>query len=120
MRAIDCSSCVHFIPVSVHKSFQSSSSTASTVVVDVEVDVDVDVEVDVDEDVDIDVDVDEDVVIDVDVEVDVDEDVDVDVEDVAGTTASTDWRSSTRTGTFCRPPSIRRDKPLLRFSWSHN
>ena len=118
MRAIDCSSCVHFIPVSVHRSFPSSSSTASTVVVDVEVDVD--------EDVDIDVDVDEDVVIDVDVEadvdeeVDVDEDVDVDVEDVAGTTASPDWRSSTRTGTFCRPPSIRRDKPLLRFSRSHN
>ena len=91
---------MHFIPVSVQKSFPSSSSTASTV----------DVEVDVDEDVDV----------DVDVEVDVDEDVDVDVEDVAGITASPDWRSSTRTGTFVRPPSIRRDKPLLRFSWSHN
>ena len=47
-------------------------------------------------------------------------DVDVDVEDVAGTPASPDWRSSTRTGTFGRPPSIRRDKPLLRFSRSHN
>ena len=94
-----------FIPVSVHKSFQSSSSTASTVVVDVEVDVDA-------EDVDIDVE---------DVEViEGATDVDVDVEDVAGTTASPDWRSSTRTGTFGRPPSIRRDKPFLRFSRSHN
>ena len=89
-----------FIPVSVHKSFQSSSSTASTV------------EVDVDEDVNIDV---EDVG-----GIEGATDVDVDIEDVAGTTASPDWRSSTRTGTFGRPPSIRRDKPLLRFSRSHN
>ena len=89
-----------FIPVSVHKSFQSSSSTASTV------------EVDVDEDVDIDVE---------DVEgIEGATDVDVDIEDVAGTTASPDWRSSTRTETFGRPPSIRRDKPFLRFSRSHN
>ena len=101
MRAIDCSSCVHFIPVSVHKSFQSSSSTASTVVVDVEVDVDEDVDIDVE-----------------DVEgIEGATDVDVDVE---GTTASPDWRSSTRTGTSCKPPSIRMDKPLLRFSRSHN
>ena len=91
-----------FIPVSVHKSFQSSSSTASTVVVDVEVDVDVDIDVE-------------------DVEgIEGATDVDVDVEDVEGTTASPDWRSSTRTGTFGRPPSIRMDKPLLRFSRSHN
>ena len=79
---------MHFIPVSVHKSFQSSSSTASTVVVDVDVDVD--------------------------------EDVDIDVEDEEGTIASPDLRSSTRTGTFCRSPSIGRDKSLLRFSSSHN
>ena len=104
MKAIDCSSCVHFIPVSVHKSFQSSSSTASTVVVDVEVDVDEDVDIDVE-----------------DVEgIEGATDVDVDVEDVEGTTASPDWRSSTRTATFGRPPSIRMDKPLLRFSRSHN
>ena len=104
MGAIVCPSCVLFIPVSVHKSFQSSSSTASTVVVDVEVDVDEDVDIDVE-----------------DVEgIEGATDVDVEVEDVAGTTASPDWRSSTRTGTFGRPPSIRMDKPLLRFSRSHN
>ena len=89
MRAIDCSSCVHFIPVSVHKSFQSSSSAASSVDVDVDVDKDINVDVDVD--------------------------VDVDVEDTKASklpVSSPDWTFSIRTGTFGRPPSLWMDKPL--------
>ena len=107
MKAIYYSSCVHFIPVSVHKSFQSSSSTASTV------DVDVDEDEDVDEDVDKDVGNVEDIEgVVVDVEVDVEKEVDVDVEYARASklpVSSSDWTSSIRTGTFGRPPSIQMD-----------